>query len=74
VAEKAYPKLVRSGRFPFGCHFVAWQQPRVFAEEMRVIQIASQGCLKLDPLRSCLRAMHWQPIDEGWPSRLFHVV
>jgi hypothetical protein len=25
-------------RFPFGCHF-AWQQPRVFAEEMRVIQI-----------------------------------
>jgi pimeloyl-ACP methyl ester carboxylesterase len=34
-AEKAYIKLIHYGRFPVGCHFAAWEQPKLFAEEMR---------------------------------------
>jgi hypothetical protein len=34
-AKKAYVKLIHYDRFPFGCHFAAWEQPKVFAEEMR---------------------------------------
>jgi pimeloyl-ACP methyl ester carboxylesterase len=34
-AKKAYPKLIHYARYPFGCHFAAWEQPKIFAEEMR---------------------------------------
>ncbi len=33
--EKAYPKLVYYNRPPKGGHFAAWEQPRIFAEELR---------------------------------------
>jgi len=35
-AEKAYVKLIHYGRFPVGCHFAAWEQPKIFVDEMRV--------------------------------------
>ena len=34
-AEKAYPKLVHYGRLDKGGHFAAWEQPEVFAAELR---------------------------------------
>lgn len=34
-AKSAYPKLLHYGRFNFGCHFAAWEQPKVFVDEMR---------------------------------------
>jgi pimeloyl-ACP methyl ester carboxylesterase len=34
-AEKAYPKLIHYNRLPKGGHFAAWEQPQLFAEEMR---------------------------------------
>jgi pimeloyl-ACP methyl ester carboxylesterase len=33
--ERAYPKLVRYGRLDKGGHFAAWEQPEVFATELR---------------------------------------
>src|SRR5437870_11378328 len=33
--EKAYPKLIHYNRLPKGCHFAAWEQPQLFAEEVR---------------------------------------
>jgi pimeloyl-ACP methyl ester carboxylesterase len=33
--EKAYPKLIHYNRLPKGGHFAAWEQPEVFAEELR---------------------------------------
>ena len=33
--EQAYPKLVHYNRLPKGGHFAAWEQPRLFAEELR---------------------------------------
>jgi pimeloyl-ACP methyl ester carboxylesterase len=33
--EKAYPKLIHYNRLPKGGHFAAWEQPKVFAEELR---------------------------------------
>ena len=33
--EKAYPKLMHYNRLAKGGHFAAWEQPRVFAEEVR---------------------------------------
>jgi pimeloyl-ACP methyl ester carboxylesterase len=33
--EKAYPKLVYYNRLPRGGHFAAWEQPRLFTEELR---------------------------------------
>ncbi|MEO8126944.1 MAG: epoxide hydrolase family protein [Bryobacteraceae bacterium] len=33
--EKAYPKLIYYNRLPKGGHFAAWEQPRVFTEELR---------------------------------------
>jgi pimeloyl-ACP methyl ester carboxylesterase len=33
--EKAYPKLVYYNRLPKGGHFAAWEQPQLFAEELR---------------------------------------
>jgi pimeloyl-ACP methyl ester carboxylesterase len=35
-AEKAYPKLIHYNRLSRGGHFAAWEQPDVFAEEVRV--------------------------------------
>jgi pimeloyl-ACP methyl ester carboxylesterase len=34
-AEKAYPRLIHYNRLPKGCHFAAWEQPRLFCEEVR---------------------------------------
>jgi pimeloyl-ACP methyl ester carboxylesterase len=33
--EKAYPKLIHYDRLPKGGHFAAWEQPQLFAEELR---------------------------------------
>lgn len=33
--ERAYPKLVHYGRLDKGGHFAAWEQPALFAEELR---------------------------------------
>jgi pimeloyl-ACP methyl ester carboxylesterase len=34
-AERAYPKLIHYNKLDKGGHFAAWEQPRVFSEEMR---------------------------------------
>jgi pimeloyl-ACP methyl ester carboxylesterase len=34
-AEKAYPKLIYYNRLDKGGHFAAWEQPKVFSEELR---------------------------------------
>jgi pimeloyl-ACP methyl ester carboxylesterase len=34
-AEKAYPKLIHFNRLDKGGHFAAWEQPKLFAEEVR---------------------------------------
>src|SRR5437773_3624681 len=34
-AEKAFPKLIHYNRLPKGGHFAAWEQPQLFAEELR---------------------------------------
>jgi len=34
-AEKAYLKLIHFNKLPKGGHFAAWEQPKVFSEEMR---------------------------------------
>src|SRR5579862_8462597 len=33
--EKAYPKLIYYNRLPKGGHFAAWEQPKLFSEEVR---------------------------------------
>ena len=34
-AERAYPKLIHYNRLDKGGHFAAWEQPKVFSEELR---------------------------------------
>jgi pimeloyl-ACP methyl ester carboxylesterase len=34
-ARKAYVNLLHYGRFDIGCHFAAWEQPKLFVDEMR---------------------------------------
>ena len=34
-AEKAYPKLIYYNRLQKGGHFPAWEQPDIFAKELR---------------------------------------
>jgi pimeloyl-ACP methyl ester carboxylesterase len=34
-AERAYPKLIHFNKLDKGGHFAAWEQPKLFAEEMR---------------------------------------
>jgi len=34
-AERAYPKLIRYNKLDRGGHFPAWEQPKLFSEEMR---------------------------------------
>jgi pimeloyl-ACP methyl ester carboxylesterase len=34
-AERAYPKLIHYNRLPKGGHFAAWEQPKLFSEEVR---------------------------------------
>jgi pimeloyl-ACP methyl ester carboxylesterase len=34
-AEQAYPKLIHYNKLPKGGHFAAWEQPKLFSEEMR---------------------------------------
>jgi pimeloyl-ACP methyl ester carboxylesterase len=33
--EQAYPKLIHYNKLPKGGHFAAWEQPKLFAEEVR---------------------------------------
>jgi pimeloyl-ACP methyl ester carboxylesterase len=33
--EKAYPKLIHYNKLPKGGHFAAWEQPKLFCEELR---------------------------------------
>ena len=33
--ERAYPKLVHYGKLDKGGHFPAWEQPKLFVEELR---------------------------------------
>jgi pimeloyl-ACP methyl ester carboxylesterase len=35
-AERAYPKLIHYNKLPKGGHFAAWEQPKLFSEEVRV--------------------------------------
>jgi pimeloyl-ACP methyl ester carboxylesterase len=34
--EKAYPKLIHYNKLDVGGHFAAWEQPKLFSEELRV--------------------------------------
>jgi pimeloyl-ACP methyl ester carboxylesterase len=34
-AERAYPKLIHYNRLDKGGHFAAWEQPKLFSEELR---------------------------------------
>jgi len=34
--EKAFPKLIHYNKLPKGGHFAAWEQPKLFTEELRV--------------------------------------
>jgi pimeloyl-ACP methyl ester carboxylesterase len=34
-AERAYPKLIHFNKLPRGGHFAAWEQPKLFSEEVR---------------------------------------
>ena len=34
-AERAYPKLIHYNKLEKGGHFAAWEQPKLFAEELR---------------------------------------
>ena len=34
--ERAYPKLIHYNKLPQGGHFAAWEQPKLFSEEIRV--------------------------------------
>jgi pimeloyl-ACP methyl ester carboxylesterase len=34
-AERAYPKLIHFNKLPKGGHFAAWEQPKLFSEELR---------------------------------------
>ena len=34
-AEKAYPKLIHYNKLDKGTHFAAWEQPKLFVDEMR---------------------------------------
>ena len=34
-AEQAYPKLIHYNKLDKGGHFAAWEQPKLFVEEMR---------------------------------------
>jgi pimeloyl-ACP methyl ester carboxylesterase len=34
-AERAYPKLIHFNKLPKGGHFAAWEQPKLFSDEVR---------------------------------------
>jgi pimeloyl-ACP methyl ester carboxylesterase len=34
-SEQAYPKLIHYNRLDKGGHFAAWEQPKLFSEEVR---------------------------------------
>ena len=34
-AERAYPKLIHYNKLDKGGHFPAWEQPKLFVEELR---------------------------------------
>jgi pimeloyl-ACP methyl ester carboxylesterase len=34
-AKQAYPNLIHYNQLPVGGHFAAWEQPKLFTEEVR---------------------------------------
>jgi len=57
-AERAYPQnLIYNNRLDRGGHFAAWEQPDLFAAEMRA---AFESLRKLCSLLSPLRGSGWQ--------------
>src|SRR5262249_8156624 len=34
-AERAYPKLIHYNKLDVGCHFAAWERPKLFVDELR---------------------------------------
>jgi pimeloyl-ACP methyl ester carboxylesterase len=48
-AEKAYPKLIHYNRLPRGGHFAAFEQPKLFCEEVRTgLRSLRSGAVKAD--------------------------
>ncbi len=39
-AERAYPNLIHYNKLDKGGHFAAWEQPKLFVEELRRVQVA----------------------------------
>jgi hypothetical protein len=37
MTERAYPKLIYYNKLDKGGHFAAWEQPKLFAEEIRAV-------------------------------------
>ena len=68
---KAYPKLIYYNRLPKGGHFAAWEQPKLFAEELRA---ASDRCAnRREGIRgrsaapaACTRDMTWDDTSDCW--------
>ena len=46
-AEQAYPKLIHYNRLPKGGHFAAWEQPKLFSEEVRVGFRSLRSCVAM---------------------------
>ena len=50
-AEQAYPKLIHYNKLAKGGHFAAWEQPKLFSEEMRAgfrsLRIASEAVARV---------------------------
>ena len=44
-AEKAYPNLIHYNKLPTGGHFAAWEQPRLFSEEVRAGFRSLRSCV-----------------------------
>jgi pimeloyl-ACP methyl ester carboxylesterase len=42
-AERAYPNLIHYHQVEKGGHFAAWEQPKLFTEELRGLQITAQN-------------------------------
>jgi len=84
-AEKAYAKLIHYNKLPKGGHFAAWEQPQLFCEESRVVQIASRintqpsNQIRQYEYDRSVRTKHRDPIHETalhrqsphdrWPRR-----
>ena len=56
-AERAYPKLIHYNSLPKGTHFAAWEQPKLFSEEVRAsFRSLRQGSSSKERRRSMYHA------------------